>query len=69
MTYASFVGLNRFLGSRFVLFEKKKEAWCVHRVRRRVRVCENMSCRPPIVTCTFFWRQMVESTPHTVVRP
>ena len=47
MTYASFVGLNRFLGSRFVLFEKKKEAWGVHRVRRRVRVCENMSCRPP----------------------
>ena len=45
MTYASFVGLNRFLGSRFVLFEKKKES-LVHRVRRRVRVWKYVLSSP-----------------------
>ena len=38
MTYASFVGLNRFLGSRFVLFEKEKEELVEGRAGR-VRVC------------------------------
>ena len=46
MTYASFVGLNRFLGSRFVLFEKREESIVAHRVRRRVRVWKYVLSSP-----------------------